>query len=229
MSLRAFFGALFGAVSDVLGGPLRGLALLAALLAIPLLAAATAGAILFLVPLIPLIHGAPVWITDALKLVAGVGAVAIAFLLWPAVSMLIGGAMFDVAAERVEKTRFPADAPGKPPRFSEGLAHALRTALPTLALNLLALPLLFIPGVNVIAFLTLNGFLISRDFFTLAALRFRSGEEVRALRKRHGGALLLAGLCCAVLLYFPLLNFLAPLYGAAVMVRMNKAMATAPA
>jgi len=57
----------------------------------------------------------------------------------------VGGALFDVAAERVEKTRFAADAPGKPPRLAEGLAHGLRTALPTLALNLLALCLQQVP------------------------------------------------------------------------------------
>ena len=224
MSLAALIAAVFGAVGDVFGRPLRGLALLAIMIAIPLLAAATAATIVYLVPLIPAAHGWLGWFTAAAKLIADVGAVAVAVLLWPAVSALIGGMMFETAAVRVEAARFANDPPGKPPRFSEGLAHGLRTALPTLLLNLLAAPLLFVPGVNVVVFLALNAFVLSRDYFSFAALRFHTGAEVRALRRRHGGLLFLAGLTIAALLYFPLLGFAAPLYGAALMVRLNKAM-----
>jgi CysZ protein len=224
MSLRALLAAVFGAVSDVAAGPLRGLALLAALIAIPLLAAAAAGAIAYLIPLIPSLPGPFGWLTGLVKLIADLGAIGIGVLLWPAVSMFIGGALFDLAAERVERLRFPADPPGKPARFADAMGHALSTALPTLGLNLLALPFLLIPPLGIAVFFILNAHLISRDFFTLAALRFRPRAEVKALRKRHGRALFAAGLTCAALLYFPLLNVLAPLYGAALMVRLNKAM-----
>jgi len=224
MSLRSFFAAAIGAVRDVFGRPLAGLALLAALVAIPILAGAVAATVVYLVPLIPHMPGALGPLTEAIKLMAGLGAVAVGFLLWPAVSMLIGGALFDVAAQRIETLRFPSAPPGKPPRLADSLGHGLGAALPTLALNLAALPFLLVPGVGLIVFLLLNGHLISRDYFTMAALRFRPAPEVRALRKRHGGLLLAAGLLCAVLLYFPLLNFIAPLYGAALMVRINKAM-----
>ena len=216
-----------GAVGDVFGEPLRGLALIAALIAIPLLAAAATGAVAYLIPLIPSLPGVLGWLTGLVKFIADLGAIGIGILLWPAVSMFIGGALFDVAAERVEKQRFPADPPGKPPSFGDGLGHAFATALPTLGLNLLALPFLLFPPVGVAVFFLLNAHLMSRDLFTLAALRFRPRKEVKALRKRHGGALFFAGLTCAFLLYFPLLNFLAPLYGAALMVRLNKAMGEA--
>lgn len=231
MSLRTFFGAIFGAVSDVFGKPLRGLALIAALVAILVLIVVAAVTAIYLVPLIPNLPGAPDWTVSLAKGAEGVGAIVLAaiatVLLWPPLSMLIGGGLFDVAAERVEKQRFSADAPGKPPSLGDGLAHALSTALPTLGLNLLALPFFLFPPLAILVFFLLNGHLMSRDFFTLAALRFRSRAEVKALRKKHSRALFFAGLTCAALLYFPLLNFLAPLYGAALMVRLNKAMEAA--
>jgi len=97
------------------------------------------------------------------------------------------------------------------------------TALPALGLNLLFAPLLLIPPLALPVFFLLNATLMSREYFTLAATRFRSFKETNAVRKANGRALLIAGLTCAVLLYFPLLNFIAPLYGAALMVRLNKA------
>ncbi len=150
-------------------------------------------------------------------------------LLWPAVSMMIGGAMFDLAAEKIEKKRFPNDAPGAAPSFAHGLANGLRIALPALGLNLLCAPLLLIPPLALPVFFLLNATLMSREYFTMAATRFRTFKETKALRKKHGRTLLFTGLTCAALLYFPLLNFIAPLYGAALMVRLNKALGASSA
>jgi CysZ protein len=210
-------------VSDVFG-PLRGLLILAALAAFPVLVAGVIAAIKFVVPLIPDLGGQFAVVNQGVDVLASVSAVALGFLLWPAVSMMIGGAMFDFAAEKIEKTRFPEDPPGRPPNFLAGLGNGLRIAIPALGLNLLFAPLLLIPPLALPVFFLLNATLMSREYFLLAATRFRSFKETKALRKEHGRTLLAAGLTCALLLYFPLLNFIAPLYGAALMVRLNKAM-----
>ena len=41
--------------------------------------------------------------------------------------------------------------------------------------NLLALVLLLVPGVNLVAFFVVNGYLLGREFFEFAAMRFRVG------------------------------------------------------
>ena len=45
--------------------------------------------------------------------------------------------------------------------------------------NLLALLLLLIPGVNIGAFFLVNGYLLGREFFEFAAMRFRPEPRPR--------------------------------------------------
>ena len=227
--MGAILGAILGAIGDLFGKPLRGLLLVTALGAAALLAALTWAAIVFLAPRLAQVH--PViggmhldWISQGAEFLAGAGAIVVAIILWPAVSLMIGGMLFESAAERIETMRFPADPQGRKIPLGEALGNSGKLALPALALSLLTLPLLFIPGVNVIAFLLVNAVLMSREYFSLAALRFQPWAGVRALRARHGGAIFIVGLTCAALMLVPVLNFIAPLYGAAAMVRLNKAL-----
>jgi CysZ protein len=227
--MRAILGAMWGAIGDLLGKPLRGFLLISALGAAALLAGLTAAVIVFLVPAIAALHPAiggwrPAWLAGGAEIAAGAGAIIVAVALWPLVALMIGGMLFESAAERIETMRFPADPPGRKIPFAEALGNTARLAPPAIALSLATLPLLLIPGVNVIAFLLVNALLMSREYFSLAALRFRPWAEVRALRARHRGAIFIAGLACAALMAAPVLNFLAPLYGAALMVRLNKAL-----
>jgi CysZ protein len=91
--------------------------------------------------------------------------------------------------------------------------------------NLFALMLLFIPGVNIIAFFLVNGYLLGREFFEFAAMRFRSAEEARLLRSRHSGTVFMAGLVIALFLAVPIVNLLTPLFAAGLMVHLHKALA----
>ena len=93
--------------------------------------------------------------------------------------------------------------------------------------NLLALFLLLVPGVNIAAFFLVNAYLLSREFFEFAAMRFRSEAEARALRRKHALTVFLAGLVIAVFLAVPLLNLLTPLFAAAMMVHLYKRLAAA--
>ncbi len=80
--------------------------------------------------------------------------------------------------------------------------------------NLIALMLLFIPGINIIAFFLVNGYLLGREFFEFAAMRFRSAEEAKLLRSRHSGTVFAAGLVIALFLAVPIVNLLTPLFAA---------------
>jgi CysZ protein len=91
--------------------------------------------------------------------------------------------------------------------------------------NIVALLLLLVPGVNIAAFFVVNGYLLGREFFEFAAMRHRPEADAKALRRRHTGTVFLAGLLIAAFISVPLLNLLAPLFAAAMMVHLHKMIA----
>lgn len=218
--LGAAFSALGGGFGDVFSRRLGVWAVLCVLLALAATVAAAWSAFHFLLPLIPHASGAIGWAWDGARLLAGAGVLVLAVLLASPISMLIGGLLFDLAAGRIEKTVFPADPPGRNLPPHEGALIGLRIALPALALNLISLPLLFVPVVNLVWFLGLNGFLMGREYFTLAAVRRLPWRDARALRRRHGLAVFVVGVGCS------LIPFIAPLVGAAAMTRLFRALST---
>lgn len=209
------------AIGDVFGQPLRGLVLLCALLALTLVAGLVWAALTYLVPLVP-------WqgrLGTGAEAVASVAVVALAVVLTPVVTMILGGVFLDIAADRVERLRFPQDAPGTGLALPQALAASARIAAVALPLNLLALPLLFVPVLGIAVYWVLNGFLLGREYFSLAALRFRPWAEASALRRRAWGPVFVAGLALAVWMTIPVLNALTPLFGIALMVRLHKGLA----
>jgi CysZ protein len=162
------------------------------------------------------------WIGLAAAIVAGLAlALGLALLVAP-VSALIAGLFLDDVAELVERTDYPADRPGRAVPAPQAVWLSLKFFAVVVAGNLLALALLLVPGVNLVAFFLVNGYLLGREFFEFAAMRFRSEAEAKALRRRHAGTVFLAGLVVAGLLAIPVVNLLTPLFAAAMMVHLHK-------
>ncbi len=162
------------------------------------------------------------WLATSVSILAGLGlAVGSVFLVAP-VSALVAGFFIDGLAERVERDVDPLAPPGRPLPVMRALALSVRFALLSLAVTLLALALLLVPGVNAVAFLCANAYLQSRQYFEFVALRHMPPEEAGALRRRHAGRLFAAGFILAAFVSVPLLNLLTPLFGAAFIVRVFK-------
>lgn len=165
------------------------------------------------------------WVATLLSIVTGVGLfIGLAFLLAPT-SSLVAGFFLDELASIVEGDIYPSNRIGRALPAGYAVWLAIRFALLSALVNLIALVLLLVPGVNAIAFFVANAYLLSREFFELAALRYRPLEEVRALRRRHPLRIFVAGLLIAALLAVPVLNLLTPLFGVAFMVRLHKRIA----
>ncbi len=210
--MRGAGAAIGAALGDLFSTRLLPLLLGCLVAALLLTGAAGWAALHWLVPLIPSGHGLLGWSLRVLAWFAGAGVVVLSVLLMPSVSMLIGGVLFDAVARRVEAaTGMPQ---GRDASLGEGIITGLRIGLPAMALNLLALPLAFIPIVNVFAFAWLNGYLMGREYFTLAALRHMSWDEARALRVRASWPVLMVGVAAT---FVPLV---APLFGASAMTRL---------
>ena len=165
------------------------------------------------------------WLGFIAAILAGIGlALALALLIAP-VTAAIAGLFLDDVAEAVERTDYPADPPGRALPLGPALKQSIKFFGVVIAGNVVALLLLLVPGVNIAAFFIVNGYLLGREFFEFAAMRHRPEAEAKALRRRHAGTVFLAGLLIAAFISVPLLNLLAPLFAAAMMVHLHKMIA----
>jgi len=76
-----------------------------------------------------------------------------------------------------------------------------------------------------VATVVVNGFLLGREYFELAALRHVSRNAADALRQRNAARIFGSGLIISVLTAVPFADFFAPLFGAALMVHLYKRVA----
>lgn len=139
------------------------------------------------------------------------------------VAALFASLFLDEIASAVEKRYYPADPPSPGTPFWRGLAAGLRLSFWVIVFTLLLLPFNFIlPGIGTLATLAVNGWLLGREFFELAALRHMSQSAASGLRQRHIFGVWTAGMVLALLAFVPIVNFFAPLFGAAFMVHLYK-------
>src|SRR5436305_14736984 len=119
------------------------------------------------------------WIVS---IAAGLGVVLGAVFLMPAITSLVASVFVDEVADHVEREHYPTERPGMALPFGLAMTEGIKTALLTILVYLLALPFFF-AGVGFIAFFIATAWLLSREYFELAAMRFRSPAEAKAMRK----------------------------------------------
>lgn len=166
-----------------------------------------------------------VWIDVALEIFARFFAVIMLVPLMPVVTAAIAGFFLEDVAAKIEARDYPQSPPGRDQPFVQSLRIALLFALGLLIINLLALPLYLIPGVNVVVFWVVNGYLLGREYFELVALRHVSPREVRKLREDNSLRMLGVGMLIALLMTIPFVNLMAPLFATALMVHVYKELA----
>ena len=140
------------------------------------------------------------------------------FLMVPVASAITSLFLDDVAAA-VEAEHYPDLPPvGRVPLW-DGVRDTVNFLGVLIAANILALILAvtfaFVPFAPFAIFYGVNGYLLGREYFTLAAMRRVGRTEARALRRRHRGEVWLAGCLMAVPLTVPLVNLVIPILGAA--------------
>lgn len=179
--------------------------------------------------LLHFLPGLPAWagfLGTAAAIAAGLGlALALALLISPATA-IVAGLFIDDVAEVVEREYYPKDGPGRALPALRATLLSIRFLGIVILGNIAALLLLLVPGVNIAAFFLVNGYLLGREYFEFAAMRFRGEAEARQMRRRHSGTVFLAGLVIAGFLSVPILNLLTPLFAAAMMVHLHKMIAS---
>jgi CysZ protein len=158
----------------------------------------------------------------ALAIFTALGIFAGAVYLMAPITSLVAALFLDQIAEEVERRNYPGDPVGTALPVTISVLLSLRFFGLVLLVNLIALVLLIVPGVNLAIFFFANGYLLGREYFELAAMRFRSIEEARALRRANSLRVFGAGLVIAAIVIVPVLNLITPVFATAYMVRLHK-------
>ncbi|MEA2875069.1 MAG: CysZ protein [Hyphomicrobiales bacterium] len=157
-----------------------------------------------------------------LAIAAGFGLLAGAVFIMPAITAFVASFFSDEIAAEVEHMHYPADPPGRPISTVRGTIEGVKTALLALVVYLIALPFVLFAGLGFLIFFVANAWLLGREYFLLAAMRFHPVEEAKRLRTMHHGTVVLAGCFIAAFVSIPILNLATPLFGTAFMVHMHK-------
>lgn len=167
------------------------------------------------------------WAEITVDILAAFGIFIGAVFLVPPVTSLIAGLFLDDVAGQVERVDFPGEPEGQPVPIGRSLVLTVKFFGVMLAVNLVALLLLLVPGVNLVVFYVANGYLLGREYFQLAAMRYHSEDEASLLRRHHSVAIFLAGLVIAAVVSVPILNLITPVFATIFMVRLHKRLSRA--
>ncbi len=166
-------------------------------------------------------------LSSALPWFSGLGAGLFAYFLFPGIMPIIVNFFDSKIALVIEQKNYPNVCPISPPFWPE-FWHDARFTLLAILLNILVLPLYLFPIIGQITFFALNGHLLGKEFFVMAARRYMPLEEALALRKAHGRTIFIGGIILTILATIPFVNLLAPFWGIAVMTHLYHALKSTP-
>ncbi len=165
------------------------------------------------------------WLLSAM---ATLGIIAGSVMLMPAVTAFVASFFADQIADVVERQHYPADPPGRALPLWRALVEGVTTALLAVVIYLCAMPLLLLLGFGAVVFFLATAYILGREYFELAAMRFRPPHEAKALRKRHAARVYVGGLFIAAFVSIPVVNLATPLFAMSFMVHLHKRLARRP-
>ena len=221
MALDLILGAFLKALGQIGDPRFRRVLMIGIALTVALLVGAYA-ALLWLVDLVAGpdayfdVLGKVEWVQDLLSVSSLVFMLVLSVFLMVPVASAITSMFLDDVAQAVEDRHYPSLPPVPRLPFFDALRDTLNFLGVIIGANLLAFVLyaLFAPAAPFI-FFGLNGFLLGREYFTLAAMRRLGRAGARDLRKRHRATIWAAGILMALPLVVPVLNLVIPILGAA--------------
>jgi len=167
-----------------------------------------------------------VWNTLAwvLSIMASLGIITGGLFLMPTIAAFIGSFFVDKVGDAVEREYYPTEPPGRALPFIRALIEGINIAVLSLIVYLCALPFIFFAGLGIIILFLANAYLLGREYFELAAMRFRTPHEAKAMRKANASHIFLAGIVIAVFVSIPVVNLATPIFAMAYMVHVHKRM-----
>jgi CysZ protein len=161
------------------------------------------------------------WIETLAAIGAGLGLLVAFFFLMVPVTALFAGLYLDDVAAKVEGKHYAGDPLGKPQPVLKSAFLAIQFGLLVLVVNLLALPLVF-TGFGAIVLVVINAYLLSREYFEMAAMRFMEPSAAKDLRKDNAVSVFTAGFIPALLVLVPIANLTVPIFATSYFVHLFK-------
>lgn len=162
------------------------------------------------------ILGEVLWVSDLLSFSSFFLMFFLSIFLMVPVASAITSMFLDEVAQAVEDRHYPHLPPVPGASFGDALRDTINFLGLLIAANLLAIILYaFFAPVALFIFWGLNGFLLGREYFMLAAMRRIGRKAAKELRSKHMGKVWMAGILMAMPLSVPLLNLFIPILGAA--------------
>lgn len=188
------------------------LALLFAVYAVVLLAVSWLTGDVVTLPLV----GEVRWLDDLLSWSSLIAMMVMSIFLMVPVASAITGLFLDDVAAAVEARHYPDLPPIPRMPWMETIRDTLRFLGVLIGANLLAMILyIALPFGSFAIFWGLNGYLLGREYFQMAAMRRLGRAGAQELRRRHWLRVWGAGVLMTVPLSVPLLNLMIPVLGAA--------------
>ena len=221
MGLQLAFSSFLAALTQMGDRRFRKVLGLGIVLTLALLVAAYAGLLTVLDVLVgeqayvPFI-GEVTWVDDLLSWSSLLFMIVLSVFLMIPVASAITSMFLEEVAQAVEDRHYPDLPPVPRLPFSDAVRDTLAFLGVLIVANLLAFILyaLFSP-LALFIFWGLNGFLLGREYFQLAAMRRLGRDGAKALRKKNWFTIWIAGTLMAIPLSLPLVNLVIPIFGAA--------------
>lgn len=160
-----------------------------------------------------------------LSIMATFGIITGGLFLMPAVTAFVGSFFVDEIGEKVERAHYPAEPPGSALPVLNALVEGIKIALLSLLVYVVALPFVLFAGFGLVVLFVANAYLLSREYFELAAMRFRPPLEAKAMRRANSGYVFASGLIIALFVSIPIVNLATPIFAMAFMVHIHKRLA----
>lgn len=151
------------------------------------------------------------WADVVLGLGTGLVLLVAFFFLMAPVTAAFAGLFLDHVAVKVEQIHYAADRPGKPLPALQAILTGFRFLIVVLVVNLAVLPTVLF-GIGAAVLLLANAYLLSREYFEMAAMRHMPVEDARSLRKANAVRVTLSGFIPAAFALVPVANVLVPLF-----------------
>ncbi len=155
------------------------------------------------------------WVDTTVAAIGGFGVVVLTLILFPTFVAAFLGLFLEAVAVAVEKRHYPLLPPAQSRSTLAEILAGLRLVGLALGVNLLVLPLYFVPGINLAVFLAANGYLLAAEYVGQGLARRADPAVLRDLWRNRRGEAWFAGALFAGLSLVPFVNLAVPVLAVA--------------
>ncbi len=150
------------------------------------------------------------WLDTLIDWVGSLAIVILTAFFFPATVTLMCSFFVDRVVEKTEKQYLLGRAKYSRSLFLD-IRQSLKVFIPYIIVQVLILPLMFIPVLNLILFVMVSSFFMTQEFLAMIALRFYTEDQWRLQKTKYLKSAYLGAAIISMISWIPILNFILPL------------------